>query len=217
MKKFIVPLLNLEKRFFMSTELAGEYGIPIIEGVSEPYNEETEWIPFNYLGSNKKDPSKMGVHFYVHDYQFERLWTSPDMYLDRLRKYRYVASPEFSIYTDMPKALQVYNHYRKHWVGRYLQENGVNILPTITCGLPQTYKFCFDGEPTDSIVLVSTLGLSKKGDEDYLDYFDMEIDEIRKRLHPSQILAQGIIPEKYKGEFIPLKRGYKLFGRENYQ
>ena len=49
-----------------------------------------------------------------------------------LREFRYVLSPDFSTYTEFPKAIQIYNHYRKHWVGAYLQEAGVNVIPTIS-------------------------------------------------------------------------------------
>ena len=211
MAKFIVPLLNMEKALF---EGVGEYNIPVIVGKIKEYDTSTKWIPFNYVKSNKKDPSKMGVHFHVHDYQFERLWTAPDLYIERLKEYRYVTSPEFSIYTNMPKAMQVWNHYRKHWVAAYLQMNGVNIIPTITWALPQSFQFVFDGEPNHSVVCVSTVGTMQT--KDFFDNFWMGYEEMKKRLQPSQILFNGIIPDSIKDEVIPLERGYELFGGKTY-
>lgn len=212
-KKFIVPLLNMEKALF---DGVGEYGIPVIAGRVKEYDTSTKFIPFNYMQSDikKNDPSKRGVHFHVHDYQFERLWSAPDLYIDRLKQYRYVCSPEFSIYTNMPKAMQVWNHYRKHWVAAYLQMNGVNIIPTITWALPQTFQFCFDGEPTNSVVCVSTVGTMQT--KDYYDNFWMGYYEMKRRLHPSQIIFNGIVPEELKDEVIPLERGYQLFGGKTY-
>lgn len=99
---------NLEKMIFSGV---GEYGIPEI--MPEEY-EPCEWIGFNYAASTAKRAGK-GVHFFLDDYQFERVWNNPDRYIEVLRDYDYVLSPDFSMYTDFPKAMQIYNHYRKHW------------------------------------------------------------------------------------------------------
>lgn len=58
------------------------YGIPQI--IPENIKiSELEWIPFNYANT-AKDRSKKGVHFYVDDYQFSRLWNRPDDYISML-------------------------------------------------------------------------------------------------------------------------------------
>lgn len=72
-----------------------------------------------------------GVHFFLDDYQFQRLWNTPDRYIESLQKFSCVLSPDFSLYTDYPTALQIYNHYRKHWIGAYLQLYGIEVIPTI--------------------------------------------------------------------------------------
>ena len=70
-----LPYLDLER-----TE--GFYQIPTIEC-------ETH-IPKGLMGFNyaltSKDESK-GIHFYVDDYQFERIWNDPYKYIDVLREY----------------------------------------------------------------------------------------------------------------------------------
>lgn len=48
-----------------------------------------------------------------------------------LQQFRYVLIPDFSLYTDFPKALQIWNHYRKHWIGAYMQLYGIDVIPTI--------------------------------------------------------------------------------------
>ena len=94
----------------------GEYGIPQIQPTSY---ESCEFIGFNYAQSEKSWKDK-GVHFFLDDYRFCRVWDKPDKYLPMLQQFRCVLSPDFSTYTDFPKAIQIYNHYRKHWVGAYL-------------------------------------------------------------------------------------------------
>ena len=96
---------NLQKRVF---DGAGEYGIPQIQPATY---KSCDWIGFNYARSEKNRTDK-GVHFFLDDYQFGVVWQSPDKYLDMFRQFTHVMSPDFSTYTDFPKAIQIYNHYR---------------------------------------------------------------------------------------------------------
>ena len=73
------------------------YGIPPIE---PDHIEPCEMVGFNYAKSCK-DPGSKGLHFFVDDYQFERVWNSPARYLDMLSRFAFVCSPDFSMYTDM--------------------------------------------------------------------------------------------------------------------
>ena len=49
-----------------------------------------------------------------------------------LREARAVIGPDFSVYEDMPIAMQVYNTYRNRAVTAYLQSRGVKIVPVIS-------------------------------------------------------------------------------------
>ena len=78
--------------------------------------------------------------------------------MDKLRQYACVATPDFSPYADMPLVCQMYNHYRKHWVGAYLQANGVTVVPTIRASMdPRSMEWYLDGEPHGGIVLISDM------------------------------------------------------------
>ena len=66
---------NLERQIF---DGVGKYGIPQIEPVT--YEKGCEWIGFNYA-KTCKEPEKKGVHFFLDDYQFNRLWTDVDRYI----------------------------------------------------------------------------------------------------------------------------------------
>ena len=206
MKKSQLPLLNLEKAMFVGT---GEYRIPVIQPVTE-YDPSTRWIPYHYINECKKDPSKLGMYFYIDDYRFEALWNAPDKYINRLRQFRYVLSPDFSVFTDMPKALQIYNHYRKHWLAAYWQMNGINVIPTITWGLPQSLQFCLDGEPTNSVISTSTKWMFR-GNKDLVDTYWDDWDIVMERLQPKLVLLHGIVPDKLKGKVEPMKDAYTPF------
>lgn len=187
---------NLQKRIFNGV---GPYDIPALEPVT--LDTIPEFIGFNYA-RGCDEPEAHGVHFFVDDYQFIRLWTNPDNYLNMLGRFACVATPDFSTYTDFPKAVQVYNHYRKHWLGAYWQEHGVTVVPTISWSDESSFEWCFDGEPVGGAVAVSSVGtqMNKRTAE----LFRHGYSEMIQRLSPSQILFCGAVPDNLEsgGEII---------------
>lgn len=194
---------NLERRIF---DGVGEYGIPQFEPIR--YETDCEFIPFNYAKSCKNRENK-GIHFFIDDYQFNRLWTNIDCYVDMLSRFRYVMTPDFSTYTDFPKAIQIYNHYRKHWVGAYLQEAGIKMIPTISWSTPDTFEWCFDGEPTHSAIAVSSVGATNSKTKKEL--FLAGYNAMMERLEPEIILFYGKPLAECGGNIIQISPFYKKF------
>ena len=167
----------------------GKYDIPQIKPVYE-LPEIDEWVGFNYVMSDK-DPAGKAVHFFVDDYQFERVWNKPDVYLNKLSQYECVLAPDFSPFGDMPLATQIFNHYRKHWVAAYWQQNGITVIPTIRASTdPRSFDFYLDGEPQGGIVAYSSMWVR----EDRKEIFDCAVKEfetMKKVLDPSKVLVYG--------------------------
>lgn len=187
---------NLEKAYF---EGVGEYGIPVIEPDDPPVDN---WISFNYA-KGCEDPEIHGIHFFVDDYQFTRLWRDPDRYLSMLRKFQAVCAPDFSTYTDFPKAMQVWSHYRKHWLGAYWQMHGIRVIPTISWSDHDSYDWCFDEEPMESTVIISSVGT--QADPETRALFLDGYKEMMQRLRPKKIILYGRIPEGCEGNIVNLK------------
>jgi len=184
-------------------DVIGKYDIPIIKPLNEDILFE-EAVCVNYYNTVKHKENKL-LHFYIDDYAFERFWINPTRYLDKISSFKYVLSPDFSLYTDMPKALSIYNHYRKHYLGAYWQSCGVKVIPTISWGDEDSYEYCFDGEPVNSILSVSTLGSIKI--KEYRKKFIEGFNEMIKRLNPHTIILCGHLPSGiiYNGKIIPFK------------
>lgn len=186
-------ILNLGKAQF---EGIGDYDIPQIEPVYE-IGEVVDWIGFNYVLSDK-NPIGKGVHFFIDDYQFERVWKNPDKYIDKLRQYECVIAPDFSPYGDMPLATQIYNHYRKHWLACYFQEKGITVIPCVRASTDErSLKFFLDGEPKGGIVCISSMWASKS--KEAKDYFLREYNEMYKTLKPKKVLVYGKPVDGLKG------------------
>lgn len=170
----------------------GKYDTPQIQPVEKLPEGIEEWIGFNYVLSDK-DPTNKAVHFFVDDYQFERVWNRPNQYIPYLKKYKCVLSPDFSPYGDMPLATQIYNHYRKHWIAAYWQKHGITVIPTIRSSTdPRSMEFYLDGEPVGGVVAYSTMWGSSE-DPAMQKAFRKEWSKMINVLQPSSVIVYGEI------------------------
>lgn len=157
-----------------------------------PVIKNNNYIPKDLIGFNYAKSSKnknTGIHFYVDDYQFERVWKKPDKYLEVLMEYECILSPDFSLYIDMPMPMKIWNIYRSRQIGAYYQSKGMRVIPTISWAEKETFDFCFEGIPKGSIVSVSTIGV--KQDKEALKIWADGMKEMIKRIEPSTILVYG--------------------------
>ena len=199
-QKKVENILNIGKANFPGV---GKYDIPQLEPIHEnEIGEIKEWIGFNYVLSDA-EPEGKAVHFFIDDYQFTRIWNTPEKYMEKLARYEAVLTPDFSPYSDMPLATQIFNHYRKHWVGKLMQEYGVKVIPTIRASRDErSLDFYLDGEPKGGVVCISSMWTS---DDDAREYFKREYETMRKTLKPEKIYVYGNEVEGLKGniEYIP--------------
>lgn len=195
---------NLNRRIF---DGVGEYGIPKV--YPETFEGEYEFVGFNYVRGKCTKPEEKAVHFFLDDYQFNALWVNVDRYAEKLSRFRYILTPDFSTYTDFPKVIQIYNHYRKHWIGAYLQEYGCHVIPTISWSTPDSYEWCFDGEPEGGTVAVSSVGCMNSIGKKHL--FLSGYNAMMERLHPESIIFYGSVPEECTGSIVRIKAFHDKF------
>ena len=171
-------------------------GIMDNENVSKfwqmPIIENNNYIPSKLIGFNYAKSSKeknVGIHFYLDDYQFERLWNKPEDYIEILKQYECILSPDFSLYMDMPMPMKIWNIYRSRLIGQYYQSQGIKVIPTLSWAEEETFQFCFEGIPQGSIVSISTIGVKKN--KEALKIWKAGVDELIRRIEPSTILIYG--------------------------
>lgn len=184
------------------------YNLPLIDYANltndfwqMPIIENNGYIPTDLIGFNYAKTSKnksCGIHFYVDDYQFERVWNYPEKYIDVLLDYECILSPDFSLYMDMPMPMKIWNVYRSRFIGAYYQSKGITVIPTISWAEKETFEFCFRGIPKGSIVSISTIGV--KRDKDALKIWTDGVTEMIKQIQPSTILVYGGMLEYNYGD-----------------
>ena len=174
-------------------EKAGTLEIPLIRK-DEVTLENLSLIGYDKISSGKSDQV---VHFFLDDYKFESLWNNPEPRIDKLSVFRAVLSPQFSIYSEMPIAVQIHNTFRSRWCGAYLQSKGVKVVPSVVWGEADTFWFCFDGIEKESIVAVSTIGIRNEK-----DLFMAGYRELMKRIEPSAVICYGKPFEEMSGNVV---------------
>ena len=196
-KTDIVPECNFARRKrFENLEIlsAGirinKYDIPVLTPLSH-IEDNTKFVSFNVLRTLKQK-NGYGVHFFIDDYQFERLWQRPEVYIKMLRECKYVFTPDFSLYVDAPYAVQLWKHYQKQWFGRYMQSSGILTIPTLGWSDERSFEFCFEGIPSGGIVAVSSVGTQNSSVSKHL--FKQGFEKAIEILTPSTILFFGQIP-----------------------
>lgn len=176
-------ILNLHLN--KSVTFAGEYDMPVLQ----PFVEEPadRLIPFNVAVRTRDFDSC--VHFFLDDYQFERVWQQPERYPSLLKKFRCVIAPDFSQYADMPRAMRIWQNYRGKALAAWWQSEGVKVVPNATWSTPDSFSYCFDGMPTDSIVAVNCMGIRSSTLSMFL--WRQGYEEMLRRLRPRLILRYG--------------------------
>lgn len=171
-------------RLVNATHCSGRLDMPSLEPCDFV---PTSLLAFNYA-KTATDPAQT-LHFFIDDYQFERLWASPEKYLPLVQSFEAALTPDFSLYMDMPLPMQRWNEYRRRALGSYWQRNGVRVIPTLSWSDPRSYGFCFGGLPKRSTVAVSTVGV--KGDPEAMRVWGRGMDAAMGTLKPRRVLLYG--------------------------
>ena len=181
-------------------EGASIVGIPGIPMLLDLKNAQVpkDMIPFE-KAKHQTDKRKY-VHFYMHDKGFSDVLTSTKKYIELLKEYDGVISPDCSLLIGQSECLQQTNTYFNRAVGYYLQKNGIPVIPNIRWSDESSFEYCFLGVPKHSIVSVSTHGCIKSNEQKRL--FKAGLEEMIKVLEPTDVLVHGHMPDKVFGEFM---------------
>ncbi len=133
------------------------------------------------------------VCWYMDDYKFDSprgIWHDYNFALKVLRHFEGVITPDFSTYQDFPEPIKIYNTYRMRAFGYWLGKNGIAVINNVRWGTSETYRYCFDGIPKNSIVAIGTVGGSPRKYEDRVR-FETGLNELVKILNPHTIVVYG--------------------------
>ena len=187
---------------FKSKNVFNIPNIPKIELSDEDFNN-LKLIAFNAVKSDDGKNSDRFVHFFLYDYNFEKVWQNPDGQIDMLSKYKGILTPDFSMYLEMPDAVKLYNTFRNRWCGAYFASKGIKVIPTVSWGDESTFSFCFKGIPKGSYVAVSTYMFQAHGNHsDQKDVFMKGYDRMIEEIEPEKIICYSQPFEEMRGDIV---------------
>ena len=134
------------------------------------------------------------VHFYIDDQKFDGpqsgIWGKPYDALEIIRHFSGAITPDFSTNADFPDSLKRYNTYRMRAFGRWLSVEGISIINNVRWGTEETWDYCFDGIPYNSMVSIGTVASGINHLENRPD-FEKGLFKMVDLLKPHTILVYG--------------------------
>lgn len=176
---------NFKFNLIEGAELTGKYGFPKLR--RSDYVPK-KIAPFNFA-KTLKETEDVCLHFFVDDFQFERIWNYPNRYIDLLKKYEGVITPDFSMLDKMSLAQRIWNCYRNRALAFWMQKNGINIVPTVEWAYYSELDWCLDGIPKNSSIAIGSYGCLKSSEKRY--GLLKGIERIVRALEPSTVICYG--------------------------
>lgn len=166
-----------------------------------------------YTERNKYEGKNQAVHFFQDDYRFRgAVWCDLERITYSLRKFDYYFTPDLSLWKDLPTDFyNLQNTYRTRFIGAYWQKCGYNVIPTASWGGLNSFAYCFEGLPSNSIIAVS--GMGNMASEDAYNRWCYGLRRLEESKHPISILVYGQeldipdlhTPVKFIPDFITTK------------
>lgn len=150
------------------------------------------WYLFNYGAVPIKElPNERCIFsFFAHDEDINAFWKAPAYrtgQLIRAFKVSMVIVPDFSLWQHFPKVLKQGSIYRAHWMGRYFQEAGLNLIPRLEFFDEESKPFSMAGVPVGAPVLATQFHTTM--DDDSIVRHQKNLELAINLLQPKELLV----------------------------
>lgn len=134
------------------------------------------------------------VIFSIDDYKFDRginnIWEHVGTTLKILKHFKGLVTPDFSTYLDFPEPLKLYNTYRMRAFGYIAGKYGIEVINNVRWDSSNNYKYCFEGIPRNTIVVIGTVASQLKLKENR-HQFEEGFWKMIEVLKPQVIIVYG--------------------------
>jgi len=162
----------------------GSEDMPLVSAYNGPLPEDL--IPFS---EKKREQYYNGVHFFIYDYMIEPVWRSPSRYVSCLSNFFCAVAPDFSVFVDQPRSINVWNIYRNRWLSTFWQQQGIRVIPSASWGNIDSFEYCFDGLPENSIIAIGHQAIGK--DIYYKQLYRAGVETLIEKKRPTKLLVYG--------------------------
>lgn len=157
--------------------------------------DEAKRIHKKMMRAGKKDYHiNAFIHFYIDDSKFDgkksSFWLYPERVLEIITHFDGMITPDPSTYADFPDPLKRFNYYRMNAFGFWIASKGYSVISNVRWNTPDTWDYCFDGNPKNSMLCIGTVASSLKYKANY-DMFAAGLFKMVNVLSPHTILIYG--------------------------
>ena len=148
--------------------------------VNEDLLKNLNWIPWGHKAGDSN-----GLHCYVDDWRFESIWRNPENALRYCFNTEAIIAPDFSVPPNGPLENVAWQIFRSKQVAGYLQQNGLNVIQSITWQSAEQIEKQKELYPSLSMIAVRAPGK---------DYFEKWVEGallVKKLMKPKTVLHFG--------------------------
>lgn len=156
-------------------------------------------IRYSNVKKNDSEENRgKGVHFFEDDDRFANVVQNPAKALKKLSQYKFLLTPDCSLYADMPVYQLIKNVGLSRLCGAIWQKYGAIVIPTVCWAKNDSFSFCFDGIERGCVVAVGMIGCKRNNRRSFMFGYDSML----KALDPEAILCYGAPFPEMKGTII---------------
>lgn len=174
---------------FTDASYAGDLEFPVIKPTRYI---PTSLVPFTQARAHRAGICDKCIHFYEHDVKFCCVWNTPGRYLNLFKRAQGVIGPDFSMYRNMPEAMQIWSCFKSRAITYWLQREGVHVIPNVRISDERCLSWVFNGLPRRSVIAMSTVGCCKHCDDKA--YLRMAVEATVDVIEPVAIVVNGSAP-----------------------
>lgn len=174
------------------------WGGSATKGVKNPdghwlYNFGTDSLS----GMEPDEMKNVVLSFYAYDEYFDPFFFNPEVYLAKTVNMGVTTAitPDFSCDTDYPVVESAYQTYKSMWVGRYLQELGIRVIPNLQWRAGDDSflkKYVLPSIPKKAPWLaMGVMAFDSKNTNNVLDIYERSVRMIIKELEPEGWFCYG--------------------------
>ena len=186
--------------FMAEGAVFGKYDIPYCPATATDIPkdqvtwEEAKQIHRMHIAKKEEDYFvEVYINWYIDDYKFDGLrgiWHDYNFALRVIKHFAGIITPDFSTYQDFPYSIKINATYRMRVFGYWVGKQGINVINNVRWGTEETFEYCFEGIPKNSIVSIGTVGGGPRKLADR-SRFETGLYKMVEVLSPHTILVYG--------------------------
>ena len=177
----------------------GKHELPEVK----PYIGDVPMILTPYTMKDTGD-ARGAIHFFVDDYRFSGMymWGNLAHFTAQVSRYRTVIAPDFSLYLDQSRTLNLFQLYQNRVVTAAWQQQGLKVIPSVSWGNAESFDYCFEGLPQNSVLAIGGLGNSHH--QSMIELWEYGVHKTIEHLPPIALIIYGA-PKRLE---LPVKTYY---------